>query len=153
MSVGQLCNRDTVIIRKDESIVDAAKLMRAFHVGSVIVVEDVEGGVKPVGIATDRDLVVKILAAELDPGAVAVGDIMSYELATAHEADGLWDTMQRMRNRGVRRMPVIDAQGPLAGTLSSDDLLELLAEEFGQMVKVIGRERQREEETRGGVAG
>jgi CBS domain-containing protein len=152
MSVGQICNRDTVIVHKEESIVDAAKLMREFHVGSVIVVEDAEGGVKPVGILTDRDLVVEILAAELDPNAVSVADIMSFELVTAHEADGLWDTLQRMRAKGVRRMPVVNAEGLLTGILSSDDLLELLAEEFGQLVKIIGKERQREQNTRGGLA-
>lgn len=152
MSIGQICNRDTVIVRKDESVVDAAKLMREFHVGSVVVVEDAEGGVKPVGILTDRDLVVEILAAELGPNTVAVGDIMSFELATAQENDGLWDTLQRMRAKGVRRMPVIDAQGFLTGILSSDDLLELLAEELGQLVRIIGKERQREQDTRGGLA-
>lgn len=152
MSVGQICNRDTVIVRKEESIVDAAKLMREFHVGCVIVVEDVEHGAKPVGVLTDRDLVVEILAAELDPDTVAVGDIMSYELVTAGENDGLWDTLQRMRAKGVRRMPVVNAEGCLAGILTSDDLLELLAEEFGQLVKVIGKERQREQDIRGGLA-
>jgi CBS domain-containing protein len=152
MSVGQICNRDTVIVRKEESIVDAAKLLREFHVGSVIVVEDAPDGVKPVGILTDRDLVVEILAAELDPTAVTVGDIMSFELATAGENDGLWDTLQHMRAKGVRRMPVVNGQGLLVGILSSDDLLELLAEEFGQLVKIIGKERQREQDTRGGLA-
>jgi CBS domain-containing protein len=152
MSVGQICNRDTVIVRKEESIVDAAKLMREFHVGCVIVVEDAGNGVKPIGVLTDRDLVVEILAAELDTETVTVGDIMSYELVTVGENDGLWDTLQRMRAKGVRRMPVVNAEGCLAGILTSDDLLELLAEEFGQLVKVIGKERQREQDIRGGLA-
>lgn len=151
MSVGQICNRDTVIVRKEDSIIEAAKLLREFHVGSVVVVEDTAGGVKPVGILTDRDLVVEILAAELDPATVSVGDIMSYELTTAREEDGLWDVLQRMQSKGVRRVPVVNAEGLLAGILTSDDLLELLASELGQLVKVIGRERQREESARGGV--
>lgn len=151
MSVGQICNRDTVIVRKEDSIIEAAKLLREFHVGSVVVVEDAAGGVKPVGILTDRDLVVEILAAELDPATVSVGDIMSYELTTAHEENGLWDVLQRMQSKGVRRVPVVNAQGLLAGILTSDDLLELLASELGQLVKVIGRERQREESARGGA--
>lgn len=151
MSVGQICNRDTVIVRKEDAIVEAAKLLREFHVGSVVVVEDVAGGVKPVGILTDRDLVVEILAAELDPATVSVGDIMSYELCTVGEEDGLWDVLQKMQSKGVRRVPVVNAEGLLAGILTSDDLLELLASELGQLVKVIGRERQREQSTRGGV--
>jgi CBS domain-containing protein len=152
MSVGQFCNRDTVIIRKEESIVEAAKLMRQFHVGSVIVVEDAAAGVKPVGIVTDRDLVVEILAAELDPGAVAIGDIMSYDLITAHEQDGLWDTLQRMRAKGVRRVPVVDQHGSLVGILSSDDLLEVLAGELTELVKIINREQEREQKVRGGLS-
>ncbi len=151
MSVGQICNRDTVIVRKEDSIVEAAKLMREFHVGSVVVVEDVAEGIKPVGILTDRDLVVEILAAELDPNAVAVGDIMSYELASAHEDDGLWDTLQHMRAKGVRRLPIVNGQGLLVGILSSDDLLELLAGELGQLVKLINKEREREQTVRGGL--
>jgi CBS domain-containing protein len=153
MSVGQICNRDTVIVRKEESVIDAAKLMREFHVGSVVVVEDVEGGVKPVGILTDRDLVVEILAAELDPNAVAVGDIMSYELASAREEDGLWDTLLRMRTKGIRRLPVVNGQGLLIGILTSDDLLELLAGEIGQLARVVATGREREQSVRGGLAG
>ncbi|WP_026609835.1 CBS domain-containing protein [Methylocaldum szegediense] len=151
MSVGQFCNRDTVILRKEDSIIDAAKVMREFHVGSAIVVEDSTGGVKPVGIVTDRDLVVEILAAELDPSAVTIGDIMSYDLITAHEEDGLWETLQRMRIKGVRRIPVVDQQGLLAGILTSDDLLEILASELTELVKVIGKEQERERKTRGSL--
>lgn len=151
MSVGQICNRDTVIVRKGESIIDAAKLMREFHVGSVVVVEDAEGGVRPIGILTDRDLVVEILAAELDPETVSIGDIMSYELTMAGEDDGLWASLQRMRTKGVRRMPVVSCEGLLVGIVTSDDLLELLAEELGQLVKISGSEREREQSRRGGL--
>jgi CBS domain-containing protein len=151
MSVGQFCNRDTVIARKEESIVEAAKLMREFHVGSVIVVEDASHAPKPIGIVTDRDLVVEILAVELDPGVVTVGDIMSYDLVTAHEQDGLWDTLQRMRTKGIRRVPVIDAEGSLVGILSSDDLLEVLTGELSELVKIINKEQEREQQVRGGL--
>jgi CBS domain-containing protein len=148
MSVGEICNRDTVVIGKEESIVTAAKLLRQFHVGSVVVV-DRGNGIKPIGILTDRDLVVEILAAEMDPNAVSVGDIMSYELTTAREDEGLWDALQRMRTKGVRRMPVIDGQGALVGILSSDDLLELLADELGQLARILGKEIEREQKVRG----
>ena len=149
MTIGQICNRDTVIVRKADSIQEAAILMREQHVGSIVVVEDCGGGVKPVGILTDRDLVVEIVAAGVNAETVSVGDIMSYELLTGHEDDGLWETLQRMRGQGVRRMPVIDARGCLVGILSTDDLLELLAGELGDLVKIISRERRREEQNRG----
>ncbi len=149
MSLGQICNRETVVIGKDESIITAARLMREFHVGSVVVVEETERGNKPVGIVTDRDLVVEILAAELDPGVVSVGDIMSFELATARDDEPTWEALQRMRNKGIRRMPIVDQDGLLVGIISTDDLLELLAEELGQLVRIIGREREHEARARG----
>ena len=151
MSIGQICNRATVIVRKEDSITEAAKLMREFHVGSVVVVEDANGGLKPVGILTDRDLVVEIMATELNPKAVRVGDIMSFELTTAHEDDEMWDTLQRMRAKGVRRVPVINDQEHLVGFLASDDLLEILADELGQLVKIVNKGKQQEQTKRGNL--
>ncbi len=149
MSVGQFCNRDTVIARKQDSIVEAAKLMRQHHVGCVIVVEDdAHGTIAPVGIVTDRDLVIEILAKELEPEKVSLGDIMSFELVIAREDDPLWDTLQRMRAKGVRRVPVVDGLGGLKGILTSDDLLEVLVGEMSELAKLISREQLRELKTR-----
>lgn len=149
MSVGQFCNRDTVIVRKQDAIVETAKLMRQHHVGCVVVVEDGDDGlVKPIGIVTDRDLVLEILAEEVNPDDVTIGDIMSYELLTVRDSDGLWDTLLRMRSKGVRRVPVVNDKGGLIGILSSDDLLELLADELGELAKLIKHEQQREHRVR-----
>lgn len=148
MSVGQFCNRNTVIVRSHDSIVTAAQLMRQAHVGSVVVVTDVDGLVKPTGVVTDRDLVLEVLAAELEPDTVTIGDLVSYELVTARDTDGIWETIQRMRTKGVRRMPVVDANGALVGIISVDDLLEILAAELSELTKVVAREQVREEKTR-----
>jgi CBS domain-containing protein len=144
MTIGLICNRDVVIIRRDESIHQAAKLMREHHVGSVIVVEDTPLGVKPIGVLTDRDLVVEILAPQLQPEAVSIGDVMSFELVTAGEDDGIWVTLKRMRSQGIRRLPVINQVGVLVGILSMDDILELLVGELNDLVKLTGREREQE---------
>jgi CBS domain-containing protein len=144
MTIGLICNRDAVIIRRDESIHLAAKLMREHHVGSVIVVEDTPLGVKPIGVLTDRDLVVEILAPQLQPEAVSIGDVMSFELVTAGEDDGIWVTLKRMRSQGIRRLPVINQDGVLVGILSMDDILELLVGELNDLVKLTGREREQE---------
>ena len=149
MSAGQFCNRDTVIVRKQDSIVEAAKLMRQHHVGCLVVVEENGSGtLAPIGIVTDRDLVIEILAEEVNPEEVTIADIMSYELVTAHENDRLWDTLQRMRIKGVRRIPVVDQHGALKGILTSDDLLEILAGELGEMAKLVNRELQHEQKVR-----
>ena len=149
MSIGQFCNRDTAIIRQEDSILEAARIMRQWHVGSLVVVAEDERGVKPVGIITDRDLVVEILASELDPNAVTIGDIMSSELLIAHEQDGLWETLRRMKSKGVRRIPVNDANGYLAGIITQDDLLEILVSELSDLVKIPVREQTEERRHRG----
>ena len=148
MSIGRICNRETVIARAEDTIVEVSKLMRLHHVGDVVVIEPGEGGNVPIGILTDRDLVMEILAQDLSPDAVTVGDIMSEEIVTAREEDGIWDTLQRMRIKGVRRVPVVDARGGLVGILALDDLLELLAGELADLAKIVRREEGRERTSR-----
>jgi len=148
MSIGKICNRETVIARAEDTIVEVSKLMRRHHVGDVVVIESGEGGNVPIGILTDRDLVMEILAQDLSPDAVTVGDIMSNEIVTAREEDGIWDTLQRMRIKGIRRVPVVDARGGLVGLLALDDLLELLAGELADLAKIVRREEGRERSSR-----
>jgi len=106
MSIGEICNRETVFSTKDSSIQQAAPLMREHHVGDLVIVEENAGRRIPVGILTDRDLVIEILAKDVDVDNVTVGDVVSNLLMTARESDGLYETMQRMRAKGVRRVPV-----------------------------------------------
>lgn len=141
MTVGRICNRDVVVTRAEDSIHSVAQLMREYHVGDVVVVEDRDGARTPVGIVTDRDVVTEVIAAGVAPDALSVGDIMSFELITAYEEDSLWDTLQRMRVNAVRRVPVIDEQGALVGILTLDDLLELLAGELVDLARVANRQR------------
>jgi CBS domain-containing protein len=150
MSVGLFCNRDTAIARRGDSILEAARIMRQWHVGCLIVVEQDDRGVRPVGIVTDRDLVIEVLAANLEPDAVTVGDLIGTELLTARERDGLWETLRRMQSRGVRRIPVVDADGYLAGILTQDDVLEILVGELSDLVKIPERERTEEHRHRSG---
>ncbi|MGD8591546.1 MAG: CBS domain-containing protein, partial [Gammaproteobacteria bacterium] len=97
MSVGEFCNREVVIADKATSLIEIAKLMRQHHVGCVIISESQAGNNIPVGIITDRDIVLEIVAPQLDFEAVAVGDVMSIDLLLAREVDGLWETLKRMR--------------------------------------------------------
>ena len=144
MTIGEICNRDTIYTTRDSSIAAAAQLMREQHVGDLVVVEEKSGRRVPVGILTDRDLVVEILAKEVAMESVTVGDIMSGELVTARETDELYDTMQRMRAKGVRRIPVVDAAGALVGIVSVDDFLDLLADELTALARLVSREQARE---------
>lgn len=144
MTTGKFCTRDTIVASEDATIVEVAKLMREHHIGDVLIVREEDGQKIPSGILTDRDLVIEILAQELSPDDVSAGDIMSYELVTAYEDDSLWDTLQRMRTKGVRRIPVLNARGGLVGILALDDILELLSDELAALAKTVGRGRQEE---------
>ncbi|WP_435626449.1 CBS domain-containing protein [Candidatus Ferrigenium straubiae] len=144
MPVGEICNREVVIVQAGQSALEAAQLMRQHHVGDLVVVEERGGFRVPVGIVTDRDLVVEIVAPGLDPSAITVGDIMVSDLATVTENIGVFEAIQYMRTRGVRRLPVVDGNGGLVGILAVDDLLELLADELLLLAKLVKREQKKE---------
>jgi CBS domain-containing protein len=122
--------------------------MRKHHVGDLIVTDHSNGKRKPVGIITDRDIVIEVVAQGLHPGQVLVEDIMEPDLLTVGEQEGLSETIGKMRAKAVRRVPVVDAEGALAGIVCVDDLVELLAEELGDLAKVISREQKHEAELR-----
>lgn len=144
MSIGEICNRKVVVMQREETIVEAAKLMRDQHVGSVLVVDEQDGKRVPVGIVTDRDLVVEVIAPELDADAITVGDIMMTGFAVVKEETGVFEAIQYMRTKGIRRLPVVDAEERLIGIVTLDDLLILLAEELDALAKLVAREQQNE---------
>jgi len=148
MSVGEICNREVVIAHRNTDIVGVAKLMREYHVGDIVIVDTKDDRPVPVGIITDRDIVVELIAREVNPESVTAGDMMSYELVIARENDGIWDTLERMRVNGIRRMPVVNENGDLEGILTVDDLLGLFSEELISLAKVTIRQQTHEKETR-----
>jgi CBS domain-containing protein len=148
-TIGGICSRDVVFTTRDTTVAVAAKLMRQHHVGSIVVVEQMNGGKRlPLGIVTDRDIVVEVIAPGLDAETITVGDIMATELVTAPESEGLLETMEIMRYKGVRRLPVVDGAGELIGIASIDDLLEVLAEELSELAKIVAREQAHEAQAR-----
>lgn len=146
MSIGEFCTREVVVAEKDASIVELARLMRRYHVGDVVVVEKHVDRMRPVGIITDRDLVVELIAEEVDIESITAGDIMSIELVTATQKKGIWDSLQLMRSQGIRRLPVVSDEGFLEGILTVDDLIALLADELILLTKIAGRGKKFEEE-------
>ena len=148
MPIGEICNREVVIAHVEDSVLHAAQLMREHHVGDVLVVRQSNGSCMPVGIVTDRDLVIEILATEIDPNTLTVGDIMTSELATVKEDIGVFEAIRFMRIKGIRRLPVVDDNGNLVGVVTLDDLLELLVEELGLLVKLIAHEQKKEASVR-----
>ena len=145
MPIGDVCVRDVAITSKSTTIQEAASLMRQHHVGDLIVTEeDADGHKLPVGIVTDRDIVVSVIALELDPAVYTVGDLVARELVCVSDDQGIFECIQRMRTHGVRRMPVVGRDGGLIGIVSVDGLIQLLSEEMSALAQLISRERVRE---------
>ncbi len=149
-TAGEFCNRRVVIAHRGEPVLDAARRMRDEHVGCVVVVDESDGRRVPVGMLTDRDLVVGSLA-QIDRrmDAVSVDELMSKDVVTAWEDDDLADTWKRMRSFGIRRLPVVDQAGALAGLITFDDLVEWLSEEVNDLAQLLVRERSHEQQQRG----
>lgn len=138
MDAGELCNRQVVIATPEESILAAARRMRDHRVGCLVVVEGEPGQRRPIGIVTDRDIVVYAVAdTSLDRRSVRA--CMNPNLVTAREHEDLVAVIRRMRAHRVRRIPVVDEGGLLQGILSVDDVLEVLAEEVGELAAVLLR--------------
>ena len=148
MRIGGIATLEAVHCKREASVLDAALLMRQHHVGDLIVVDEVGGDLLPVGILTDRDIVVSLVAEGLDAAIIEAGDIMSAELlATSEDAD-VHETIERMRFKGVRRIPVVNSNGNLAGIVSVDDLIEFLAEEMTELSRISSRQQSIEKQVR-----
>jgi CBS domain-containing protein len=148
MTAGELCNRTVYIIRANESVLDAARLMRKYHVGCLVVVEERGTDRVPIALVTDRDLVVKGMAdapGELET--MQVRQVMSQGLTTACDTERMYDVRKKMRARGVRRIPVVDAEDRLQGIIAFDDMVEWMAQELTDLAQLVSREQQRESET------
>jgi CBS domain-containing protein len=148
LNAGEICNREVVVGYRDMTLPEAARLMRECHVGSLVIVVDRLTERIPVGILTDRDFTVAVLAKDLDPRGLDVAEVMSADPFTVSEEDSVTDVLRLMRERGVRRLPVLTHSGALAGIVTIDDILDIVAEQLGEVVHAIKRERARETHVR-----
>lgn len=136
MPIIDIARDGVVTIHSDQTAGNLATVMAEEDVGSVVVEEDDV----PVGIVTDRDLVLSVLEPRADPREVSVGDIMTKNPVTAHAEDGIFDVTEAMYRSKVRRLPVVDDDGELAGIVALDDLVVLFADELGGLAGVIEAE-------------
>lgn len=133
MPIGDYCQKPAATVRGDETIHAAATRMKQERIGSLAVVE--EG--RPVGIVTDRDVVLETLCKPLDPGSVKVGEITSRPLVSIEQDAPVREAVRMIRRHGVRRLPVVDEKGQLVGIVTGDDLLSLVAGELNGLTVAV----------------
>ena len=140
MTVGRMCVRDVDQAEVNESAQAAAQRMHDRNVGTLVVLSPDR---KPIGILTDRDLAVRVVAKGRNPIETTVGEVMTTDLKTVSEQAALEDALRVMRSGPFRRIVVVDDDGKLAGLLSVDDVLDLLRGEFNEIGQLLERESPR----------
>jgi len=147
MLLKELCTPYAIFCTPDTSAAAAARLMRERHVGDLVIVED-EDDQTPIGLITDRDLVVEVLAKERDPASVKVREIMRLPVVVAETSEDADEALERMKAHGVRRVPVMGEHRKLAGIVCLDDLLKRLAAHAVALAEVVSHEQDREHRLR-----
>ena len=135
MTVADLARTDPIAATRDATIATVSALMRDENVGSVVIVDD--GA--PVGIVTDRDVAVRVVADGQDPDDVTAGDVMTTDPVTVDLDAGVMDLTSTMAEHAVRRVPVVD-DGELYGIITLDDVDQLLSDERQHLADVVAAE-------------
>lgn len=148
MKLKELCILDVACCQQKMTIAEAARLMRQHHTGDLIVTELRDGANEPVGILTDRDIVMEVIAKERDPARVHVSEVMAAPIVIASGSEDVTTAIERMRVHGVRRLPIVDDAGGLLGIVTLDDLYRVLAEQTTALTEVVNKEQVREQRGR-----
>ena len=144
MQLTELCNENVVDIAKEETVLNAAKLLRNKHVGCLVVTDSKNGVKTPIGIVTDRDIVLKVLDYDTNMANINVFDIMDSKFVTAKVTDDVHTAMDLMRRHGIRRIPLVDEDNHLAGIVTVDDMFAHLGDELHRLSRAIYMEQSRE---------
>ncbi len=156
-----ICTAPVLTASRDTTIVAAARMMREAHVGALVVVDDPPRKLlktpkparqsaqpKPVGIVTDRDIVMAIVALDLDPGVFLLDDLLNRPLVTANPGLSIRAGLALMNAKGIRRLPLVNPAGRLTGMVTLDDIVIQSARDLQQVANVIEREITSELELR-----
>lgn len=148
MQLKDLCVLDVACCTPDISVNTAARLMREHHTGDLVVIDNADEEREPIGIVTDRDIVVEVLGRGLDPGKTTVGEIMSKQLVLASGSEDVSQALQRMAAHGVRRLPLVDDEQCVLGIVTLDDMLRVHAEQANSIAHIVSKEQSREQRAR-----
>ena len=137
MAIGRICQREVDFADPGETVFQAAERMHQRTVGALVVLD---GDRRPVGIVTDRDLVIRTIAAGRDPYTTTVAEVMTRHPQTVSEETAIESALSLMRSGEFRRLPVVDHDDRLAGLVTLDDILMLLCEEFQSIGSLLQKE-------------
>lgn len=138
---------ELVTIYPNTSVEEAARLMRKHHVGDLIVMKE-KSDRQPMGIITDRDIVVETLGQNVAHADLAVSDIMTRSLVTAKMSDSPFEIVQLMKKHGVTRIPLTNEEGSLVGIITAKNLTRLLIQTLADLSELSERQRTKEVEAR-----
>lgn len=144
MKVGAICKRAVIAIDNSTDIHAAAELMRQHHVGFLIVYQAGDELRRPIGVLTDRDIVIEVVAKKVDPASLTVNDLMTRQPLIASETEELGDVLQAMRIAGIRRVPVADARGALVGVVALDDAFDVITSFMCDITGSVKSEQRQE---------
>ena len=138
MSIRSYCNLNVICCEAGSTVAEIAALMRRHHVGDVIVVDSNQEGARiPIGIVTDRDILVETIALDIDAKLFTAGDLMTSPVTTVIEDASVVEALAVMRSKKVRRLPVVTHSGTLFGIITADDVVNLLASELSMVAGLI----------------
>lgn len=146
MNIAAVCHRHVVTVTATASLCQAALLMRDQHVGALVVTDPAETE-RVLGVVTDRDLAIEVLARDPDGRVRSVGDIASRSLVAVAATASVQDAIDAMERSGVRRLLVTDHGHDVIGILSADELIEAIAIELSALAAALrgGVTRERAE--------
>jgi len=148
MLLKDMCTVDVVTAGAKSTVADAARLMRQKHVGDIVVVAESEGGGMPIGIVTDRDIAIEVVAKGLDAATTQLSTLIHPPVVIAEDNEDTTTVITRMRAHGVRRVPVVDRHGNVVGIVTLDDFLALLVADAGALLDTMKTGRQHEQRIR-----
>jgi CBS domain-containing protein len=133
MVAKDIMKTNVVTILPSTPVTEAATIMRDENIGSLVVV-DVDK--RLLGIITDRDIVVSVVANGKSPAEIVVGDVMTSELITVQEDESVFEILRVLGKNSVRRVPVL-RRGRLVGIVSVDDLIVLVVTELSNLASAL----------------
>jgi CBS domain-containing protein len=148
MQLNSFCILDVACCSPRTTALEAAHLMRRKHTGDLVVIDDDDQKPSPLGIITDRDIVVEVLGKGLDPAVTTVGSVIRTPVVIAEEGEDSSQVLERMRTHGVRRIPVVGVGGKLVGIVTVDDMLKRLASDAALLTQIVSTEQSHETRAR-----